>query len=415
MAIRSAPRLVALAAVLVGACLLSLPAARSAPDEELLGKSAGYPVGDYSNWNTEGRRVGSFSLLDSFAPHHRITRSETPRALPRAGNEPSYTYRFDRQSLSLGDFLDRRRVTGLMVVKDGVVQVERYQYDRKPEQRFLSNSMAKSVVSIAVGVALAEGKIRSLDDTAATYVPELAGSAYGETPIRALLRMASGMPFTETYNGKDDLSRFFRIEAEEGTFAAIRFFRQRDVEPSSRFQYASIETMVLTYVVIRATGKSLSAYVSERLWRPMGAEADATWIINPGRIERGYGFLNATLRDWARLAALLAEDGQWEGRQIIPRDYLIEATDKDRHPAAFRPRTATPYYGYGYQFWTHPSKTRRFALLGVHGQSIFVDPSTRSALVITAVQNEPDSSRDGFGHEREELWRGILGQHGGTW
>ena len=114
-----------------------------------------------------------------------------------------------------------------MVIKDGVVQVERYQYDRTPAQRLLSNSMAKSITSIAVGLALQEGRIRSLDDNAAVYVPELANSAYGETPIRALLRMSSGVPFSEKYDGTDDLSKYVSRQFRDGTISALRSFSTR--------------------------------------------------------------------------------------------------------------------------------------------------------------------------------------------
>jgi CubicO group peptidase (beta-lactamase class C family) len=146
----------------------------------------------------------------------------------------------------------------------------------------------------------------------------------------------------------------------------------------------------------------------------MGAEADATWIVNPGGVEYAWGNFNASLRDWGRLAMLLADDGARDGKQIIPRDYLLEATDFKRHPPAFAPRAATPYYGYGYQFWTYPAESRRFALLGVFGQSIFVDPQLRLALIITAAQRDPVSIGDGYGAERNALWRSIVERYG-TW
>lgn len=387
------------------------PYAQAAPDEELLGKELGYPVGTRTTWFFDERvRVGSFSHLDSILPHQLLPRADKPRELPVAASPPAYIY----QGRTIDDFLARRRVTGLMVIKDGVVQVERYQYDRTPAQRLLSNSMAKSIVSIAVGMALQEGRIRSLDDNAAVYVPELAGSAYGETPIRALLRMGSGVKFSERYDSGDDLMKYVSRQFSDGTIAALRSFGARDAPAGQRFQYASAETIVLGLVVKGATGQGLSAYVAERLWQPMGAEADATWTVDPGGFEYAWGNFNATLRDWGRLAMLLADDGMRDGRQIIPRDYLIEATDFRRHPAAFAPGTATPYYGYAYQFWTYPGAVRRFALLGVYGQSIFVDPQLRLALIITAAQRDPTSTADGFGAERNALWRSIVG-HYGSW
>lgn len=396
---------------LIAALLLccSGVSARAAPDEELLGKSLGYPVGTRMNWFYDERvRVGSFSHLDSILPHRRLPRADRLRELPVAATPPAYTY----QGRTIDDFLARRRVTGLMVIKDGVVQVERYQYDRTPAHRLLSNSMAKSITSVAVGIALQEGRIRSLDDNAAVYVPELSGSTYGGTPIRALLRMGSGVKFSEKYDGNDDLTKYVMRQFSDGTLAALRSFGARDVPAGQRFQYASVETIVLGLVVKGATGQGLSSYVAERLWQPMGAEADATWTVDPGGFEYAWGNFNATLRDWGRLAMLLADDGARDGRQIVPRDYLIEATDFRRQPAAFAPGKATPYYGYGYQFWTYPGTSRRFALLGVYGQSIFVDPHLRLALVITAVQRDATSTADGFGAERNALWRSIVERYG---
>lgn len=398
-----------LIAALLGCCTLAH--AQAAPDEELLGRDQGYPVGTRATWFYDERvRVGSFSHLDSILPHHRLPRADKPRELPVAATAPAYTY----QGRTIDDFLARRRITGLMVIKDGVVQVERYQYDRTPAQRLLSNSMAKSITSIAVGIALQEGRIRSLDDAAAVYAPELAGSAYGETPIRALLRMSSGVRFSERYDGSDDLSKYVSRQFRDGTIAALRSFEARDAAAGQRFKYASVETIVLGLVVRGATGQGLSSYVAERLWQPMGAEADATWTVDPSGIEYAWGNFNATLRDWGRLAMLLADDGARDGRQIIPRDYLIEATDFRRQPAAFAPGMATPYYGYAYQFWTYPGTSRRFALLGVFGQSIFVDPQLRLALVITAVQRDATSTGDGFGAERNALWRSLV-EHYGSW
>lgn len=383
--------------------------AHAAPDEEFLGKDLGYPVGTRTTWFYDERvRVGSFSHLDSILPHNRLPRADKARDLPVAATPPRYIY----QGRTIDDFLARRRITGLMVIKDGVVQIERYQYDRTPAQRLLSNSMAKSITSIAIGIALQEGRIRSLDDNAAVYAPELAGSAYGETPIRALLRMGSGIEFSERYDGNDDLSKYVSRQFRDGTISALRSFSTRDAPAGQRFRYASVETIVLGLVVRGATGQGLSAYVAERLWQPMGAEADATWTVDPGGIEYAWGNFNATLRDWGRLAMLLADDGARDGRQIIPRDYLIEATDFRRQPAAFGPGRATPYYGYAYQFWTYPGSSRRFALLGVFGQSIFVDPQLRLALIITAVQRDATSVGDGFGAERNALWRSIVERYG---
>ena len=172
-------------------------------------RAAGYPIGTRASWFfDEGVRVGSFSNLDKLLPHYTLKKAASPLPLPAAASEPKIEYRFENRTLTLDDFLARQRVTGLLLIKDGEVLLERYQYDRNAAHRFVSHSMAKSIVSLAVGMALAEGKIASLDDMVSKYVPKLAGVPYGETSIRNVLRMSSGVPFSEVYDGNDDLTRF---------------------------------------------------------------------------------------------------------------------------------------------------------------------------------------------------------------
>jgi CubicO group peptidase (beta-lactamase class C family) len=386
---------------------------RAAPDEELLGKAAGYPIGSPATWFYDERvRVGSFSHLDGILQHYTLKKPAAPRALAKASAEPDIKYRFEQQDRTLDDFLNRQRVTGFLLIKDGEVLAERYQYDRKPDHRFVSHSMAKSIVSIAVGMALAEKKIASLDDTIAKYVPELSGNPYGETTIRNMLRMASGTPFQESYDGDDDLAKFTRARIVHGSIAAFRMFTTREVGQGTRFHYASNQTVALTLLMRAVTGTSMSEYLTTRLWQPLGAEADATWIRMKDGTEVGAGSFNAVLRDYGRLGVLLANDGALDGRQILPKDYLLDATDWHRQPEAFAPRKATPYFGYGYQFWLFPGEKRRFALLGVYGQSIFVDPELKLVMVVTAAAKTASVGKESFGRERDALWRGVVGRYG---
>jgi CubicO group peptidase (beta-lactamase class C family) len=397
------------------ACFLAALAfpAMAAPDEELLGKAKGYPLGTRANWFfDEGVRVGSFSHLDEILPHYTLSKAQSPLPLAAAAGEAGFGYKFEGQTRTIEDFLAHQRVTGLLVIKDGTVLFERYQYDRKPADRFISHSMAKSIVSLAVGIAVAEGKIASLDDPVSKYVPKLAGSAYGETTIRNVLRMSSGVQFSEAYDGKDDLTRFVIARNTEGSIAALRQFQTREAEQGSRFHYASSETMLLAVLLREVTGTTLSEYLTVRLWQPMGAEADASWVKGSDGTESAFGNFNATLRDYGRLGMLLANDGAVGGRQIVPKDYLLDATDWHRQPPAFQPRKATPYFGYGYQFWPFPGEKRRFALLGVYGQSIFVDPELKLVMVVTAVAKNASVGKESLGPERDAVWRGIVGKYG---
>jgi CubicO group peptidase (beta-lactamase class C family) len=396
------------------AALIALAsAAVAAPDEALLGKAAGYPIGTRASWFfDEAVRVGSFSNLDRLLPHYTLTKAASALPLPMTPDKLKIEYQFGGRTYNFDDFLNHQRITGLLVIKDGAILLERYQYDRNAAHRFVSHSMAKSIVSLAVGMALAEGKIASLDDLVSKYVPELAGSPYGETSIRNVLRMSSGVPFNEVYDGKDDMARFGMLRNAHGSVEALRAFATREVEQGTRFHYASSETVILALLMRAVTGTTLSEYLTERLWQPMGAEADATWVRTTDGTEAAAGNFNATLRDYGRLGVLLANDGAVGTKQIVPKDYLLEATDWHRQPEAFAPMRATPYFGYGYQFWLFPGEKRRFALLGVYGQSIFVDPGLKLVMVITAAAKNASVVKESFARERSVVWRAMIDKYG---
>ncbi|MBL8339509.1 MAG: serine hydrolase [Rhodoferax sp.] len=400
--------------------LLAAGPGSAAPDENSLGKAWGYPVAPrLAQAFQEGYRVGSFSAMDSLGPHCVLEPSATPLPLPRAASEPAFRYSYEGRSYTLDDYMQRQRATVLLVLKDGEIVSERSNYDRTPAHRHLSNSMAKTIVALAVGKALEEKRIRSLDDTAADYEPRLAGTVYGRTKILHLLRMASGARFVEDYSGSDDLARFSRIAQRNGTAAAAAEIRQMASEPGSTFNYASAETQMLGLVLRAATGESLCAYVGSRIWQPMGAQSRATWLTNPADgIEMSSGYFNATAHDYARLGLLMARDGLAGERSVVPRDWLLQMTDPAMQPEAFRPgrmqNKGSTSLGYGFQTWILPGSTRRFALLGVHGQAIYVDPALKLVVVHLAVARDAsgDASGTHMAAERNALLRGIVGTYG---
>ena len=192
--------------------------------------------------------------------------------------------------------------------------------------------MVKSIAGLLTGIAISEGVIKSVDDTAETYVPGFRGSEYGRTPIRDLLHMSSGVDFGEAAEGGRDLNRLWMDMVAgawisgKGTVNSIIQFNHRIAPPGTRFHYASIEPDVLGVVLRNATGKSLSDYLREKIWQPIGAEADARWMLDAEGFELAHFGFNAVLRDYARLARLLAHDGAWGGRQIIPAQWMVDAT-----------------------------------------------------------------------------------------
>src|SRR5206468_762461 len=162
--------------VLVGSLFLAAEAF-AAPDEAALGQAEGYPICPPSLRPDTRCLVGLVSHFDEIFPARIVARGAKERPLKRAAAEPAIRYRYQSQDSGLDDYLSRHRTTGLLILKGDTILAKRYQYDRKPEHRMASYSMAKTIVAMLVGIALAEGKVQSLDDRAEKYVAELKGTA----------------------------------------------------------------------------------------------------------------------------------------------------------------------------------------------------------------------------------------------
>jgi CubicO group peptidase (beta-lactamase class C family) len=414
----------ALLAVALGGCAAppsrngggSVPSAAAAsgprfsaegPDAEEYGASEGFPLGQRPTFFTVPFLVGSHSQLDQLFEGRVVSHAEAPSRLARAAAEPAIQYYYEGAAADVDRYLSRNPTTGLLIARDDTILVERYQYGRNDRHRFTSWSMAKTVTAMLIGIAISEGRIRSVDDRASTYVPALAGTEYGRTSLRDLLEMSSGVRFSEVYSGRDDVALLARdtfLQLGAGGVDAVTPFNDRAVPSGTKFSYASVETQVLGLVLRGAVGRPVAEYLSEKIWKPMGAEADATWLVDRSGQEATFCCINAVVRDYARLGLLLAHDGNWRGQQIIPAAWVAEATRR-RPEAHLRPGVATPFLGYGYQTWIFPGERPMFALLGVRGQSILVDPAKRLVLVHTAVRKQAANSGR---TELTSLWRAVV-------
>ena len=331
---------------------------------------------------TDPKLVEAWSRMDEFHAARGIRKAASPLELKRTATPPQLEALLD-------DFLDAHRNTGLLVLRGDTVLAERYQYGRTAGHRFASASVAKTVLGMLVGIAVHEKKL-SLEDHADQYVPALKGHPYGDTSIRDLLTMSSGIRFTENYSGRDDSSKLvantLRQQTQGGADTVLEF-KQREAPAGTRFHYASADSQVLGLVLTAAVREPLSTYLSEKIWQPMGAEANATWLLDKGGYETGYCCINATLRDYARFGMLLANYGALDGKQIIPAEWVKAATTPEA--PHLRVGKATPNNGYGYQTWITHRTEPRFAALGIHGQAIFIDPVSKLVVVHTAAWSDP--------------------------
>ncbi len=365
------------------------------------------PRANQSSWWSAQYSVEGFSRLDEIFPANISPAPPRPSPWARAAAEPAITYdgvaALGAGRFSLDGYLARNPTTGLLIARRGEILAERYQYGRQPTHRLTSFSMAKTLVALLVGLALEDGSLSSIEQPAEAVVPELRGTEYGATPLRHLLTMSSGVAFREDYDGSDDSSRLSRltfIGQSAGGAAVPPQFNRRVAPPGQRWNYASAETFVLALVLRRALGRPLAGYFAEKIWQPLGAEADASWLVDRSGLEIGYMGFNATLRDYARLGMMLAQGGQAGGRQLVPAAWLAEMT----RPHFSGDQTGR-WFGYGFQTWIFPEANAGFALLGVRGQALFVEPRRQLVLVHTAVR--PGARGDPGGADLTALWRGL--------
>jgi CubicO group peptidase (beta-lactamase class C family) len=382
------------------------------PDAAAYGVVEGYPLGTRATFDQPQHLVATHSRFDDLIPSGIVMRAAEPWSFRRAPAEPKITYEFQSKRYTLDDYLNRNPATGLLIANDDTILFERYQYARTDRHRFQSQSMAKTITAMLIGIAIAEGAIKSIDDASAAYVPQLVGTEYGKTTIRDLLHMASGVAFSERYDGKDDL---FRLVADIFGLSRVRVivsvaqFNTRVAPPGTRWNYASVETLILGLVLREAIRRPITDYLREKIWQPIGAEADASWAVDSRGQEVTYCCFNAVLRDYARLARLLAHDGMWEGSQLIPRQWVLDATTVRPEDAYLSPGVATPFDGYGYQVWIQSGSQRISVLKGLHGQFIFIDPLSKLIMVHTAVRQKPN---DPANAETRALWDAVVQELG---
>jgi CubicO group peptidase (beta-lactamase class C family) len=382
----------------------------SGPDAELYGAAENYPIKDPSLPFTPGNpltpkyRVGAFSHFDQLYPTRRVERAAAPWQFKRAAADVADPFR-----ARVTGYLSRNPVTGLLIARDDEILFEHYQYGRTDRDLLISQSMVKSITGMLIGIAVSEGAIKSVDDTPDTYVAGFKGTEYGRTPIRDLLHMSSGVEFGEEQENGRDLNRLwnnmvFGLGARIDTVNSIVQFNRRIASPGTRFYYASIEPDVLGVVLRTAVNKSASDYLREKVWQPIGAESDAAWLLDAEGFELAHHGFNAVLRDYARLGRLLAHDGAWDGKQIIPAQWMIDATTVRPSDGYLAPGRSSPTAaGYGYLLWLLPGTRRQFAMRGSLGQYVLVDPASKLVMVQTAVDNCEEAWR---------LWAAAVAKFG---
>ncbi|MEV5032341.1 serine hydrolase [Sphingobium sp. LMC3-1-1.1] len=321
-----------------------------------------------------------FHNMDELFETRVVGHAAAPWQLPRTDAPMNFSYSYGGATKPASEILDGNYTNALLIIKDGKIVTEIYRNGTDAQSRFISWSMSKSLTGTLVGLAVSEGRIKSLDDGIVTYLPELRRTGYEGVTIRQILEMRSGVDYDERYDWKNpsvaSINHEEALVQNRVRFADVARTLKRKHAPGSTFDYKTIDTAVLGWLVERVTGMSASAYMSSRIWERLGTERDAFYIMDGppgiGREFTGGGF-NATLRDYGRFGQMMLQDGVGNGQRILPAGWVRQATA----PVGGQEGETG---GYGYQWWTVQNSDAYFAL-GLCGQFIYVDPITRTVVV----------------------------------
>jgi len=312
---------------------------------------------------------------------------ELPEGSPIAAFSPG-----GAKEKALEDFIKEQKVAGFLVLQDGKIRMERYALGHSDTNLWSSLSVAKSVTSTLVGVAIKDGYIKSVDDYVTDYLPKLKGSAFNSVKIRHLLTMTSGIKWNENYTDPDsDIAGFDNYITEDGMKAIVSYMRRlpAEAEPGKKFNYSTGETHLLGALISSATHQSLSQYLSSRIWIPYGMEQTATWRLDRTGQEMAGCCLQMRLRDFGRFGQFVLEDGTINGESIVPDNWFEKATQIQM--------PLWPGGGYGYGWWIFNNHS--FEALGIHGQMIYIDPSRKLVIAINSAWPEADSNERHFAVE----------------
>ena len=315
------------------------------------------------------QKVAGFRNIASIFPTRTIRAGNEALPLPVVRRPlRRLTYRVDGAAFDVSDFMEHNHVVGLIAVKDGVVRLERYAAGNDEDSLWVSFSVAKSVVSMLVGAAIADGYIASVDEPVTDYLPRLKGSAYDETSIRDLLQMASGVAWNEDY--ADPASDVNNTPPNLVDLYRMLHSKRRVEEAGEEFNYNTAETNLVGALLRAAIGNNLATYLEHKMWLPFGMQADANWMTHGvGGGELGGCCISATLRDYARIGLFALADGVLaDGTRVLPEGWMQSSTE---------PSSAYP--GYGYLWWLEDGP---YSALGIFGQTIFVDPA-RNVVIVT--------------------------------
>jgi CubicO group peptidase (beta-lactamase class C family) len=322
-------------------------------------------------------------------PTSTLTASDDPYVFDLTDQiELPAEFMFRDKVVNVEEFIRRTDTAALLILKDGILHYENYWLTGGKDVQWMSMSVAKSYISALVGIAIDQGHIGNIFEPVTQYVSQLKDSAYDGVSIKDVLQMSSGARWSEDYSDADsDVMRSARILAVGGSLDQFSASLTNEFQPGTFNRYNSTDTQVLGMLLREATGVSVTQYMQEVLWNPIGAESNAYWLLDSEDMELVYGGLNATARDYAKLGEVFRLKGRFNGQQIVPSKW-VEASITPDAPHLLPGKNSLSDFplGYGYQWWI-PDESGDFMAIGVYNQFIYISPKTNLVIVKLSANN----------------------------
>lgn len=310
------------------------------------------------------------------------------RDIPASENPKHWSISKNYNNIPLSDTLtktlEKHQSVAFLVIKNDSIMVEKY-WDSYADTSISNGfSMAKSVISLLVGCAIQDGKIKSVEQPVADFIPEFKNGEKSKITIKHLLQMSSGLDFDESKSYRNPVSVFFSdiMEAYYGTdLYTLVTNTEASEKPGVYFDYKGGDTQLLAFIVMKATGKNISTYFYEKIYNNIGAESEAKWCIDKkDGNEKAFCCLNTTARDFAKIGKLVLNKGKIEGKQIVDSSFLVQAI----LPSKLKDKSDTTKIVdfYGYQFWMMSDIDKNIVYLrGTLGQFVIIIPDKNIIIV----------------------------------
>lgn len=358
----------------------------------------------------EDKIVHNFVNMHEALPTITVSSNSEPYYFNSAAQALPESFEFNGETISTDEYLQRSATTALVVLKAEDITHESYYSGTKAEDKRISWSVAKSFLSAIIGVAVEQGKIKSLNDLVTDYAPSLKGSGYDGITIKNVLQMSSGVRFNEDYGDFfSDINRMGRLLALGGSFDEFAASLTNEREQGTYLHYVSIDTHVLGMVLRGATGESIVDLFQKQLWNKLHPEADTFYLTDELGEPMVLGGLNMRSVDYLKFGKLYRDNGKWNGEQVIPESWVHASVTPDApHLMPGERDNADLDLGYGYQWWLPVDADEEFMALGIYDQFIYVNKKSNIVIVKNSANINFMDNNFESGHESAEFFRAIV-------